>query len=331
MSADAGCLVSVIIPTFNRSDLIGDAIESCLTQTHRPVEVLVIDDGSTDETQEQIERRLAVEWRGTGVRYVRQENAGASSARNHGLRLSAGSYVQFLDSDDLLLPEKFARQVAALEQPGSEQAVCCHSYGVMQSARSPGQNGSRIGCATNDPRTLCERLCDRQVLAMGTPGPLWRRTWLSANRGWREDIALGDDLEFHVRLLSRATHLRFVDETLFVVREHNGERLSSASRNLSALQSQLRAFMAVRESMVGVGWWSAEVQSGMLRSARTLYATALALGDSEVVDAIEAWLELVASEPRGRKDIRLLIGARRVLGGRFLLLAHRLLMRAGGA
>jgi glycosyltransferase involved in cell wall biosynthesis len=331
VNAGAGRLVSVVIPTFNRGYVIGEAIESCLAQTHRPIEVVVVDDGSTDDTREKVERRAAADWQDAGVRYIRQQNAGASSARNHGMRLSIGSYLQFLDSDDLLLPEKIAKQVAALEQPGSEQAVCCHCYGVLESAQLPGQAANRIGFASTDPRGLCERLCDRQVLALGTPGPLWRTSWLSANRGWREDIALGDDLEFHVRLLTRAARLQFVDEALFIVREHRGERLSSASRNQSAIESQLRAFMAVRDSMIEAGWWSPETQSGMLRSARTLYATALALRDGEMVDAVEAWLELLASEPRKRKDIKMIIAARRAMGGRVLLIAHRLLMRAGWA
>jgi hypothetical protein len=89
--------------------------------------------------------------------------------------------------------------------------------------------------------------------------------------------------------------------------------------------------MAVRDSMIEAGWWSPETQSGMLRSARTLYATALALRDGEMVDAVEAWLELLASEPRKRKDIKMIIAARRAMGGRVLLIAHRLLMRAGWA
>src|ERR1700685_1198678 len=83
-------LVSVVIPTYNRAYILGHSIESVLKQTYRPVEVVVIDDGSTDDT-----RRL-VEHFGPPVRYFHQPNAGVSSARNHGLREARGEFVAFL-------------------------------------------------------------------------------------------------------------------------------------------------------------------------------------------------------------------------------------------
>jgi glycosyltransferase involved in cell wall biosynthesis len=98
-------LVSVVIPTYNRAYILGQAIESVLQQTYRPVEVVVIDDGSTDDT-----RRL-VESFGTPVRYFYQPNAGVTSARNHGLRVARGEFVALLDSDDRWLPWKLAAQV----------------------------------------------------------------------------------------------------------------------------------------------------------------------------------------------------------------------------
>jgi glycosyltransferase involved in cell wall biosynthesis len=98
-------LVSVVIPTYNRAYILGRAIESVLQQTHRSVEVIVIDDGSTDDT-----RRL-VESFGPPVRYFYQANSGVSSARNHGLRMARGEFVALLDSDDRWLPWKLAAQV----------------------------------------------------------------------------------------------------------------------------------------------------------------------------------------------------------------------------
>ena len=90
-------LVSVVIPCFNQARFLGAAIASALAQTHTPVEVVVVDDGSTDDT-------AAVTARFPGVRYVRQENAGLSAARNTGLGKSRGAYLAFLDADDVLLP-----------------------------------------------------------------------------------------------------------------------------------------------------------------------------------------------------------------------------------
>jgi len=99
--------VSVVIPCYNQARFLGESIESALRQTCRPVDVIVVDDGSTDET-------ASVAHSYSGVMYVRQSNGGAPSARNHGLRLSQGELVLFLDADDRLLPDALARGVAAL-------------------------------------------------------------------------------------------------------------------------------------------------------------------------------------------------------------------------
>ena len=89
-------LVSVIIPTFNRAHMIGDALNSALEQTYSNIEVIIIDDGSTDGTQDYIATIIDPR-----LRYVKQENAGAYAARNHGITISRGNYIAFLDSDDV--------------------------------------------------------------------------------------------------------------------------------------------------------------------------------------------------------------------------------------
>lgn len=89
-------LVSVIIPTFNRAHMIGDALKSVFQQTYKNIEVIVIDDGSTDGTQDFIHNLNLPH-----LRYIKQENAGASAARNHGIAVSKGIYITFLDSDDI--------------------------------------------------------------------------------------------------------------------------------------------------------------------------------------------------------------------------------------
>jgi glycosyltransferase involved in cell wall biosynthesis len=103
-------LVSCVIPVFNGERHVGEAIDSVLGQNHRPLEVIVVDDGSTDATAD------VVQSRGDAVRYVRQANAGPSSARNHGVQLARGALVAFLDADDRWLPGKLARQIAALTE-----------------------------------------------------------------------------------------------------------------------------------------------------------------------------------------------------------------------
>lgn len=112
-------LVSVIIPTYNRSHVICKAIESVLHQTYENIELIVVDDGSTDDTPS----RLAVY--DDKICVLLQDNTGPSIARNHGVEASHGEILAFLDSDDLWLPTKIEQQVHILENV--ESSVPCNT------------------------------------------------------------------------------------------------------------------------------------------------------------------------------------------------------------
>lgn len=101
--------VSVVIPTYNAADLLPDTVESVLNQTYRDFELIVVDDGSTDETPQVMEVYM------DDVRYIRKENGGSASARNRGIREAKGQYVALLDADDLWLPEKLECQMEQFE------------------------------------------------------------------------------------------------------------------------------------------------------------------------------------------------------------------------
>ncbi|MFW6059578.1 MAG: glycosyltransferase family 2 protein [Phycisphaeraceae bacterium] len=114
--------VSFIIAVYNGERYIAEAIDSILAQTVPPLEVIVVDDGSTDGTAEIVRGYDAP------VRYVHQHNAGQSAARNHGVRLSRGEYIAFLDADDLVHPKKLERQLAAFaEEPA---LAMCDAFAV---------------------------------------------------------------------------------------------------------------------------------------------------------------------------------------------------------
>lgn len=119
--------VSVVIPTYNRASVVGEAIESALRQTRPPEEVIVVDDGSTDDTAR------ALRSFGERIRVIRQDNAGVSAARNAGVRAASSEWIALLDSDDEWLPEKLEAQVKQVE---------CHAEAVGHSTnmliRMPG-------------------------------------------------------------------------------------------------------------------------------------------------------------------------------------------------
>ncbi len=319
--------VSVVIPTYNRRALLPEAVESCLCQSHSNVEVIIVDDGSTDGTREFVGRMLTSSWSTASVRYQQQDNAGASSARNHGVRVALGEYVQFLDSDDLLMPTKIARQLAALGELHATDEVCCHCLGVIRLTSGFDEENWVIGMRATDASALMRQLCSAAVHVLPTPAPLWRRDHLLRHAGWREDIGLGDDLEYYARLLVGAGDLSFVDDELFVVRGHSGDQLSNSGPTVLSVLSQLRARRSVLESVTGAGLWDEQTQGAFLGAMRTIYANALQTGDAALIDDLERWLWELASAPKRRPDFKAMIRTRRLLGRHVLLGAHHILMR----
>ncbi|NEP84931.1 MAG: glycosyltransferase family 2 protein, partial [Okeania sp. SIO3B3] len=111
--------VSVIIPAYNRADLIGETVDSVLAQTHPDIEIIVIDDGSTDNTADVLATY------GSALRVIRQANAGQQAARNAGIRAATGDYIAFLDSDDLWLPHRIEAQLQRFEEVPEAGLVYC--------------------------------------------------------------------------------------------------------------------------------------------------------------------------------------------------------------
>lgn len=126
-------LVSVIVPAYNRADSIANTISSIISQEYRPLEIIIIDDGSTDNTREVVTPFLQMS-EALSVLYYYQENQGVSAARNTGISKARGKFISFLDSDDSLLPGKIVNQVKILEHGADvcygkvRYALPTHSY-----------------------------------------------------------------------------------------------------------------------------------------------------------------------------------------------------------
>lgn len=188
-------LVSAIIPTYNRARLVTDAVESILGQTYPEVEIIVVNDGSTDDTLSRLAR-----YRGR-TRIISQKNAGPAAARNRGIAAATGELVAFLDSDDVWLPEKLERQVAILERAGSS-VPCCLSNITMrfhQTERTSFDIAAlhpdfEEGIWTNVDEVLATRflLFNQSVLV--------RRKALEKIGGFDEKLWLLEDYELALRL-----------------------------------------------------------------------------------------------------------------------------------
>jgi len=127
-------LISVIIPTYNKAQYLGEAIKSVLNQTYKNIEIIIIDDGSTDKTREVVKS-----FDDEGIIYFSQENKGPASARNTGIKKAKGKYIAFLDSDDLWLKEKLKRQIDFMEKNSEIGLMGTACYEITDKGRIIGK------------------------------------------------------------------------------------------------------------------------------------------------------------------------------------------------
>jgi glycosyltransferase involved in cell wall biosynthesis len=201
-------LVSIVIPNHNLGAFVGQAIDSALAQTHGEIEVIVVDDGSTDDSLACIRESPAVA--GGTVRLVEQANAGVSRARNAGARLARGGHIAFLDADDLLAPTYVERCLEALRAAPSSVA---YAYTKMQ----------RFGAESS---VFESRPFSRWVLLRGNyvnASALLRREPFDRVGGWDPSFSLGyEDYELWIRMLANGYTGTFVPEPLLRYRRHPG-------------------------------------------------------------------------------------------------------------
>ena len=222
-----GQMISIIIPTYNRKELLQEAVASCLAQSYLKIEVLVIDDGSTDGTEKVVRELLRGPWAGK-VSYHRKANGGTSSAKNLGLQLARGAYIQYLDSDDLLRPEKLERQMAAI-QATNGVIDCCSCFGRIGTKAAGWDGARRIGEMCEDHLSYIKRQCERSVHVMSTMAPLWRKLFVTGVSAWREDLTVAEEWEYYIRLLALRPQVAFVEEDLFWARAHEGNNSARTS------------------------------------------------------------------------------------------------------
>jgi glycosyltransferase involved in cell wall biosynthesis len=202
-------LVSVITPTYNRADKIQYCLNSVYYQTYRPIELIIIDDGSSDNTAEVIDSWASYKKSdGFMIKYIQQENRGPSAARNHGIRESTGNYIQYLDSDDFLHCDKINNQVINIERYHKGSAVAVYGdmkylhvypkYCTLFNSRYPNISG-------------CEE-CLREWLKGWTLFPhmlLWTREAIELAGGWDEHLFGDEDGEYSMRYLIRGGEFRY--------------------------------------------------------------------------------------------------------------------------
>jgi GT2 family glycosyltransferase len=209
-------LVSTIIPCYNRPQMLREAVESVLAQTYRNIEIIIVDDGSTDDAPT-VARQFAVDHPDV-VRFQQKENTGPGPTREAGRQLARGEFIQYLDSDDLLRPRKFELMVKALrDRPDCGAAygwICVHK--LNQPAGTTPYKGSGITRDTLFPWLLADRWWN-------TDCPLFRRSVTDKVGPWT-NLRWSQDWEYDARVAALGTKLVHVQDWVCDERHHTTGR-----------------------------------------------------------------------------------------------------------
>lgn len=238
-------LVSILIPAYNAEAWISDTLRSAIAQTWERKEIIVIDDGSKDQTL-----AVARRFESQQLKVVTQKNQGASATRNNAFAMSQGDYVQWLDADDLMGPEKTASQMEAAERSGSKRTLISGAWAKFM---------HRPYRAAFRPSPLWQDLLPAEWLMRKMEGNIYMQTatWLvsrelaEAAGPWDTRLLGDDDGEFFCRVLLASEGTRFVRESKVYYREAGASSLSYIGNSNRKLEAQ---------------WISMKLHIGYLRS-----------------------------------------------------------------
>jgi len=210
--------ISVIIPTYNRAHLIRRAIKSVLNQTYQDFEIIVVDDGSTDNTEEIIEEFQKYDKR---IRYIQhKKNEGEAAARNTGIKIARGKFIANQDSDDKWLPEKLEKQMKAFENEPVEVGVVYTGFWRIQNNKKNYIPSSRV---TKKEGNIHEELLKENFI--GTPASVVRRECFEKAGMFDEKLPHLVDWELWIRI-SKYYHFKCIDEPL-LVSYHTADSIST--------------------------------------------------------------------------------------------------------
>lgn len=265
-------LISVILPTYNRAHLLRRSIDSVLNQTHRHLELLVIDDGSTDDTQ-----ALLSSYRDDRLKVLSPGRLGsAGRARNVGLQHAKGEWIAFQDSDDAWLLDKLARQLALAQQHPKASVTICGYMVVLPEGTLAEYRGAALLARDSDFGRLM-----RYGYEISTPSWLVRRALLEEVGHFDERLETWEDWELSMRLHARGD-FQVVDEPLMIAFETAGSvkwNFDAYARTLDAIMQKHPAWVTDQHRVLAHHRWLQafwEMRMERPRAARAYIAQAFA-------------------------------------------------------
>lgn len=274
---NANKLISVIIPCYNAEHWLSEAIDSCLTQSYQPVEIIVIDDGSTDGSLEVIKSY------GDRITWETGPNQGGNHARNRGFARSKGNYIQFLDADDYLLPQKLEKQAHFLEITGAD--VVYGDWRHQYHLENDDINLDDVKVSGNQPDIL------KSLLSGWWVSPaciLFRRSAIESSGGWDETFTAGQDKDFFLSIVMSGAVVKYQPGCHSIYRRYGDVTVSTSSKE-KFLENHVRILEKYEHQLNGRGELSACYKDAIAQSLFSIARSYLNLDKS----AYEKHLEKV--------------------------------------
>lgn len=244
MTAIAPPLISVIIPLYNAEKYISECVISVLNQTWSNIEVIIIDDGSTDNSL-----AIAKEFEAENVKVLSQQNKGASAARNKGLREAKGDYIQFLDADDLLSKNKIEDQMLSLNGSTDHVSISTtiHFLDGTNHLLSTEAEGCWYNSNFDDPIDFLTKLYAGHEIYKGFGGMITIHAWLTPRALiekaglWNETLTVDDDGEFFCRVILQSKGIRYAAKAINYYRKFEQNRSLSSKKTEASFASIMLA------------------------------------------------------------------------------------------
>lgn len=225
--------VSIIIPTYNCSSYLGQAIESVLSQTFIDYEIIVIDDGSTDETLPALNPYQSQ------IRYIFQPNLGVAAARNRGIAEAQGELISFLDADDRFWPHKLEKQVTCFQNTSKKLGISISGWQLIT------QTGEAI-CMV-EPWASCQ-IINLETMVLKKPvrpsATIIRREWCERIEGFDENLSSAEDLDFLLRLMLAGCEAIGLPEVLVDYRQRPNSLMSQGNKLIADTEKVMQNFFS---------------------------------------------------------------------------------------
>lgn len=241
--------VTIIVPIYNAEEYLDSCVSSIINQTYQNLEVLLINDGSTDRSRSICEAYAKLDDR---IRVIHQKNSGPSAARNHGINMARGEYIQFIDADDSIDPNMTTKLVESMNK-NVQLSMCGYKVMMMNGRSTRTQNISPNKQGTYPKNDFVKYFGEffKGMLINSPCNKLYVSKILNElNVRFNEDIKIGEDLLFNLKYLEGCKNISIIDDSLYNYLTFNNDNSLTVGYKEHFLENQEMLFAKVREFLV---------------------------------------------------------------------------------